>query len=247
MHAAVLSAQRHFSWLVGGASEDAACFEREGVLAAVVPVAAERSVVNAATYEHPDALRDAYHDLAAAYEQIGGQWTVWVHHDDAQTAALLAERGHVLDSQPEAMARTLASPPSRPPLEGWTAEGSMEDVGRLNDAAYGYAGSLRRALGGVAGDGLRVYVCPANDKPVGCLVTLDDGSNTDIDFVAVRPEARGRGLSGKLLAHALADAADRGQETSTLVATTIGRPVYERLGYRALGALQMWERRRLST
>ena len=146
MHAAVLSAQRHFYRLVGGASEGAACFERDGVLAAVVPAAAERSVVNAATYEHPGALRDAYDDLAAAYNEIGARWTVWVHHDDAEAAALLAERGHVLDSQPEAMARTLASPPSRPPLEGWTSAGSMEDVGTLNDVAYGYDGSLRRAL-----------------------------------------------------------------------------------------------------
>jgi predicted acetyltransferase len=62
--------------------------------------------------------------------------------------------------------------------------------------------------------------------------------------VAVAPEARGRGLSGKLLAHALADAAERGLETSTLVSTRLGRPVYERLGYQALGSLQMWERRR---
>ena len=66
--------------------------------------------MNAATYEHPDALRDAYDDLAAAYDEIGAQWTVWVHHDDAEAAALLAERGHVLDAQPEAMTRTLASP-----------------------------------------------------------------------------------------------------------------------------------------
>ena len=49
------------------------------------------------------------------------------------------------------------------------------------------------------------------------------------------PEARGRGIAGKLLAHALADAAERGLETSTLVATPLGRPVYERLGYREFG------------
>jgi hypothetical protein len=79
----------------------------------------------------------------------------------SEAAALLAERGHVLDSQPEAMARTLASPPSRPPLEGRTSAGWMEDVGTLNDAAYGYDGSLRRALGGLAGDGLHVYVSPS--------------------------------------------------------------------------------------
>ena len=62
-------------------------------------------------------------------------------------------------------------------------------------------------------------------------------------MVAVVPEARGRGLSGKLIAHSLADAVERGQQTSTLVATKLGRPVYERLGFRALGVLEMWERR----
>ena len=29
------------------------------------------------------------------------------------------------------------------------------------------------------------------------------------------------------------------------MATRLGRPVYERLGFRALGPLQMWERRRV--
>jgi GNAT superfamily N-acetyltransferase len=72
----------------------------------------------------------------------------------------------------------------------------------------------------------------------------DHGTNSDLEWVAVVPEARGRGLSGKLLAHALADAAERGLLTTTLVASPLGRPVYERAGYRPLGALQMWERRR---
>jgi predicted GNAT family acetyltransferase len=62
-------------------------------------------------------------------------------------------------------------------------------------------------------------------------------------MVAVVPEARGQGLSGKLIAHALADAVERGRRTSTLVATKLGRPVYEKLGYRPLGVLEMWERR----
>jgi predicted acetyltransferase len=62
-------------------------------------------------------------------------------------------------------------------------------------------------------------------------------------MVAVLPEARGHGISGKLMAHGLADAVERGARTSTLVATKLGRPVYERLGYRELGALEMWELR----
>ena len=39
------------------------------------------------------------------------------------------------------------------------------------------------------------------------------------------------------------DAREGGCETSTLQATADGRPVYERLGYEDLGALQMWELR----
>jgi predicted GNAT family acetyltransferase len=78
---------------------------------------------------------------------------------------------------------------------------------------------------------------------VACCATADDGSNTEVQMVAVVPEARGQGLSGKLISHALADAVDRGRRTSTLVATRLGRPVYDRLGFRPLGALEMWERR----
>jgi GNAT superfamily N-acetyltransferase len=213
------------------------------VLAVAVPAARERSVLNCVTYERPRALRDAYRDLVAAYDEICAQWTVWVPTGDDQAAALLAERGHVLDAEPEAMARTLDEPPARPPLEDWTTEGSMGDVGAINDLAYGYEGSLARGLSGLASEELSVYVARVEGRPAGCVVAADVDSNTDIEWVAVLAEARGRGLSGKLLAHALADAAGRGQQTSTLVATKLGRPVYERLGYRRVGALQMWERR----
>jgi predicted acetyltransferase len=65
-----------------------------------------------------------------------------------------------------------------------------------------------------------------------------------VTLVATIPEARGRGLAGTLLGHALADARERGLETSSLVATKAGRPLYERLGYRGVGAVEMWERRR---
>ena len=60
--------------------------------------------------------------------------------------------------------------------------------------------------------------------------------------MAVVPEARGRGISGHLLGHALVDAAERGISTSTLVSTALGYPVYERAGYRAFGSFEMWER-----
>jgi ribosomal protein S18 acetylase RimI-like enzyme len=61
--------------------------------------------------------------------------------------------------------------------------------------------------------------------------------------VAALTKARGRGLTTALLAHAMVDARERGCETTSLEATQLGRGVYERLGYKPLGALEMWERR----
>ena len=69
-------------------------------------------------------------------------------------------------------------------------------------------------------------------SPSACLLMTDHDGNTDLGMVAVVPEARGRGITGKLLGRALADAAERGNRTSTLIATKMGYPVYERAGYR---------------
>ena len=111
VHASML----HWYRLVGRGSEGAHTLERDGLVAALVPAATERSVVNAVVYAHPGAVADAYDDLAAAYEGIGAAWTVWVHNDDTETAALLESKGHLLDAAPEAMGADLdATPPARP-------------------------------------------------------------------------------------------------------------------------------------
>jgi len=45
------------------------------------------------------------------------------------------------------------------------------------------------------------------------------------------------------MTRALLDARERGCTTTSLQATKMGQPVYDRLGYRDLGPIQMWERR----
>lgn len=236
---------RHWHRLVGAASPGARVVQHPGVVASVVPAAAERSVVNAVVYERPEALAAAYDELAAAFEQAGAQWTVWVPEGDHDAARLLAARGHVLDAEPAVMARTLDDPPPRPALSDWTGAGDLGDLGRINDRAYTHGtDSFERALAGLPVEDLHVYVARVGGVPAGCLMTADHEGNTSLEMVAVVPEARGRGLAGGLLAHGLADAAERGAATSTLIATALGRPVYERLGFRAFGKVQMWERRR---
>ena len=210
-------------------------------------MAPDRSYLNAVLYDRPEALAAAYDELATAYEAIRAKWTVWVPPADTEAIALLDAAGHVLDAAPEMMGRELSGIERPPPgvLPGWTSDGSPADIATVNDRAYGdearaFAGALKHLPAGAA----HLYTVHEGGRPVAATVVVDDAGNADIELVAVVPEARGRGLAGKLLAHALADAAERGCETSALIATELGRPVYERLGYRPLGQLQMWERRR---
>jgi ribosomal protein S18 acetylase RimI-like enzyme len=244
----VHDAMFHWYRRVGRASPGARALEPPGVVAAVVPAAPERAVANAVLFRSPTELEAAYDEIAAAYADIGANWTVWVQPEGRDAAsALLSDRGHVLDADPAAMARTLAEPPPRPPadaLEDWTADGDLADVGSVNDRSYTFeTDSWSRVLDGLVLDDAHVYVERRGGEPVACLMIVDSDGHSEVQMVAVVPEARGAGLAGKLLAHGLADAAERGSESVTLIATKLGYPVYRKLGFEDVGVFEMWERR----
>ena len=219
--------------------------EPDGVLAGVNPAVPERSVFNSVVYSDPKALGAAREQLAAAYAEHGCAWTVWVPEGDVESARMLEAAGHHLDAEPRAMGIELDQYPE-PDLTGidWTAEGDYAAACSLNDAAFGYRpGTWMRGCGSHASDGLRIYTASLKDEPAATVAARDAGGDCSIWSVATAPEARGRGLSTALMSQALSDAAERGCETSTLQATKLGRPVYERVGYEDFGALQMWEYR----
>jgi GNAT superfamily N-acetyltransferase len=112
----------------------------------------------------------------------------------------------------------------------------------MNEVAYGLAPGEFPVIQGEP-SALRTYLGSIAGETVACAGAFAHGSDCEIVFVAVLPEGRGRGISGRLMARALADAAEQGLETTTLQATKLGYPVYVKLGYRDLGELQMWERR----
>ena len=234
-----------FCGLLGSTSEGAHTIDRDGVRAAVVPVAPERAVANSVVYRNADALEGVYDELATAYGEIGANWTVWVWPSDEAAGSFLEGRGHALDAQPAGMIHDLKGleRPAPTALPDWTDNGDFTVVGPLNDRAYGFdTDSFTRAMSIRPGESTHIYVAYDHDEAAGCVLVTDHDGNADVESVAVLPEARGRGISGKLMRHALVDAAERGNETSTLVATALGYPVYERLGYRTLGRFAMWER-----
>ena len=245
--ARLLGGLRHWYRLVGGASVRARAVEHEGVLATVVPAAPERALFNGVVYESGAALVRALPRLARMYAEAGIEaWTVWVPPGDPAVRDALRAAGSVLDAAPAAMIRELERVQRPPPdaLADWTADGDVAVAARINDRSYPFGtNSFERGLDGLSRDAVHVYLARLDGEPVAAAVTSDADGNCEVDCVAALPEARGRGIATALVGHALADAAARGCDTSTLVATALGRPVYERLGYRSLGRIEMWERR----
>ena len=228
-------------------SKDARMIERDGVLAAVVPATPERSVFNSVLYRTPENLAAARDELAGAYDEAGiYAWTVWVPESDRASAELLHSAGHKLDATPRAMVLELADLAEPDPGDlDWSAEGSLTDMKRINDAAYGDPpGTFERGIGNPPAETWRIYEARLEGRAASVLAVTDIEGDCAIWWVATLPEARGRGLAGRLLHVALAEARERGAATSPLQATKLGRPIYERLGYRDIGELQMWERRR---
>jgi GNAT superfamily N-acetyltransferase len=221
--------------------------EREGLIAAVVPTVPQRSVFNAVVYSDTEALRDSLDDLALTYDEAGvAAWTVWVPEEDKAAAKLLESAGHKLDAEPRAMGMELAGFEA-PDINGldWVREPALAEAGRLNAAAYGYPeGTFDSGMGEEAPPGLHVYLANLDGEPAATVATLDRDGDCSIWCVATAEHARGRGLSTALMRQALHDAAVRGCATTTLQASKLGRPVYEKIGYGDFGSIQMWERRK---
>ena len=222
-------------------------WEEGDVLAAIFPQAPDRSVFNSVFYEDGERLVASLERIAAAYAEAGVRaWTVWVPEADRDTAAALEQAGHVFDAEPRAMAMELTEfrPPQPDPSIEIREELDMPEVARLNEIAYGWPPGEFGAVGQAEIPGTHAYFASLDGETIGTVVVWDHDDDTEIAWVATLPEERGRGVSKQLMARSLADARERGRLTTTLVATKLGRPVYERLGYRDFGAIQMWERRK---
>ena len=229
------------TWRALVRSNGAETFGRPGVYAFATPDVPQRSLFNSAGYTDPRALLAAHEELAEWYAGFGCAWTVWVPEGDASVREALEAAGHELDAAPRAMFLDLGDT-ERPDMTGidWD-EGDLRASNSINDRAYGLPDGTWGRFNNENSNAMRAYVARIDGQAVATIVTLDHGADCEIWSVATLPEARGRGLATALMRQGLWDAREGGCETSTLQATAAGRPIYERLGYVDLGALQMWE------
>jgi GNAT superfamily N-acetyltransferase len=230
----------------GSAAPGSKLIRHDGLTASVVPASPQRSLFNSVYFDQPAALAENADLLAEAYDAHGVRaWTVWVPDDDRESARLLAARGHVLDAAPRAMALELAGLAAEPAAPAGVVPGPIgtASCAELNDRAYGYSDDGFQA--GLAGETtIRWQGAFAAGEPVGCVGTIAVGEDCCVTGVATPPEQRGRGIASWLLWRALAEARERGSTSASLQATRAGAPLYERLGFRDLGFIEMWELRR---
>ncbi len=173
-------------------------------------------------------------------------WTVWVPDDDRDSARLLAARGHALDAAPRAMAMELADLGAGAAGAGRRRAGpdrcarpaptSTTAPTATAPTASAPASPARRRSAGTAPS-------PAASRSAASARSRS-ATTACITGVATPPEHRGRGIASWLVRRALAEARERGMATASLQATRAGAPLYERLGFRDLGFLEMWELRR---
>ena len=208
--------------------------------------AATSFVLNSVLCRDSAPLARCLDELREVYEAAGARaWTVWIARGDERAAALMKRAGHEVASTPTAMGLELArfSEPAQAQLE-WTREADVDVIVELLDIANGWEETRpwAHALRALPEGSCRVYMASIAGRPVSGVLTHDHEGDASIGGMATLSCARGSGLATALLARALVDARDRGCETSTLQSTPLAVPLYERLGYRQLAALEGWVR-----
>lgn len=89
---------------------------------------------------------------------------------------------------------------------------------------------------------VELYVGYLDDKPVASSALFVTGRTAGIYNVATLPEARGRGIGEAMTWHCVRRGAAMGCVAATLQATDMGRPVYERMGFRLVSPYRTYQR-----
>lgn len=113
----------------------------------------------------------------------------------------------------------------------WVSERAFELPGHL------YQRVVTPAL--LEDDGLSVYVCRLDGRPVACACVVEDEGVAGISGMATVPELQRRGLGGQLLTHVLRTHAERAR-AFYLTASEAGRSFYPRYGFKVVDSATAW-------
>ena len=228
-----------FQRLIGLHAPDAEVLEHDAFVASRVP-ATHSSLINAAV-PRENGIAEHIDEIQRFYD---GQpkWGVWIDPARTEDADALTARGLVLDSTPVLMAAELNDVERGPDRQ--VVRVTLDEVGVVNDAAYDLpAGTISDPVTSLPANELHTYGIRELKEAMSVALVQDVGSDAFVSFVATLPANRGEHLASRILAHALHEADERGQITTSLQASKLGQGIYARVGYQALGEIHLYERR----
>jgi ribosomal protein S18 acetylase RimI-like enzyme len=230
--------------LLGGHARQGSVLRLPGVLASVVPSAPDSPALNAAVAIEPYAAPRALEPLAQEYARVGvRRWAIWIDGGARDATTELRRAGLAVASASPGMGAELDALGDFPDADP-EPNADLHTVGRVNDLAYGNVDArLERTLTTLEEGTLRGYRADLNGAPAAVALALHHGDDCGVSFVATVPQARRRGLATQVMHSVLADARRRGLKTITLQATEQGERLYQELGLRRLGPMELWERR----
>jgi GNAT superfamily N-acetyltransferase len=201
---------------------------REGVIGARVPDSRDNPWLDAAGV--PDGF------APPAQDDDGLPHCLWAQADAVPGRH---ERGHI--AMP-CMGIALDGPIA---LDGESLERftpTLDEVGVLNDRAYGQVDALAPLVRSLQDDRLATYGIRVDGRPVCVALTLRIGDDVSIQYVATARRHRRRGHATRLMIDIMNNARSTGATTATLQASPDGRPVYERLGFKTVATLRAFIR-----
>jgi GNAT superfamily N-acetyltransferase len=154
--------------------------------------------------------------------------------------------GMVLDPIPDAC----PDPPKELQIRHLSSPEEVTDFLRTTAVAFGAPPNFFNVLkpgllAGGAGSWSRdaTYVGYFGDKPAATSTRVTTGAVAGIYNVTTLPEFRRRGFGESLTWRAVADGRTAGCKLSYLQASEMGRPVYERMGYRVVEEYSLWKKK----
>ena len=228
--------------LLGGHAGPGRVIVRDGLVASVVPAAADSPTLNAAVAIDPDAAPQHLEELRSSYDEAHiRRWGIWLDGGATEAAGALTKAGLLVSASSPGMGAALAGPIA----DGEPHAADLATVGRVNDLAYGnFDARLERTLTPLPNDVLNGYRADLDGEAAAVALALHHNDDCGISFVATIPEARRQGLAKNVMRQALNHARLQGCTSTTLQATDVGERLYENLGYRRLCSMQLWELRR---
>jgi GNAT superfamily N-acetyltransferase len=192
----------------------------------------------------PAALREAKRTFAEHGFRIGLDLPRRRHPDVERAAAGL---GMVVGVSRPGMAATVSAlaPAASPPgveISTLSPEDDLGDLWTMQATVFGMRPDAVRAYLGpstLRAPGIACFLARADGRAVSSSLAIEIDRSVGVFGVATLPDARGRGIGTAITAAAVDWARDRA-DLAWLQASKEGRPVYERMGFRAVADWDVW-------